>query len=123
MKRVFGQLYVKNSVEAVETYIEAFGATLGYHVKHDDGSYYHSELELGDFVVAVAEQTEKEDVATGNTMQLCMHYGEGNEKALFHAYEVLKEGASISIALGESDFSPYMADLVDKFGVRWCLFL
>ena len=37
-------LYVKNSVEAVELYKEAFGLDLGYHVKNPDGTYFHSEL-------------------------------------------------------------------------------
>lgn len=37
-------IYVRNSAEAVDFYCRAFGFELGYHVKNDDGSYYHSEL-------------------------------------------------------------------------------
>ena len=37
-------LYVKNSVEAVEFYIEAFRMILGYNAKNSDGSFLHAEL-------------------------------------------------------------------------------
>ena len=41
-------LYVKNSVEAVDFYSEAFGMTLGYNVKNSDGSFLHAELLKGE---------------------------------------------------------------------------
>lgn len=39
------------------------------------------------------------------------------------AYEMLKEDSEILFPLGPCDFSPLMADFIDKFGVRWCLFV
>ena len=41
-------LYVKNSVEAVEFYIEAFRMTLGYNAKNSDSSFLHAELFRGE---------------------------------------------------------------------------
>ena len=55
-------------------------------------------------------------------MQFCLHFGEGEEEALKKAYEVLKNNAEILFPLGPCEFSPCMADLIDKFGVWWCLF-
>lgn len=124
MLRSMMQVYVKGSNEAVELYLEAFGAALGFNVKNPEGNYYHSELDVCGHTLAVSEADAGEDTQiTGNTMQFCFHYGEGNEDTVRHAYEVLKEGSEIRFPLGPSDFSPLCTDLIDKFGVRWCLFV
>ena len=39
-------LYVKGSREAAKLYQEAFGAELGYHVLNEDGTFFHSELNV-----------------------------------------------------------------------------
>lgn len=124
MKRSMMQTYVKGSTEAVELYLKAFNATLGYHVKSSDGTYYHSELEIEGIILSVAESNESSNKPIpGNTMQFCLHYGEGNEAKVQQAYDLLKKGAEILFPLGSCDFSPLMADFIDKFGVRWCLFV
>jgi uncharacterized glyoxalase superfamily protein PhnB len=58
----------------------------------------------------------------GNTMQFCLHFGEGNSDKVRQGYEMLKEGSLILYPLGPVNFSPLMVDFVDPFGVRWCLF-
>lgn len=124
MKRAMMQIYVKGSVEAVELYIKAFNATLGFNVKRTDNTFYHSELDICGHVLAVSEANDTMDKSiTGNTMQFCFHYGEGNEESVKQAYEILKEGSKILFPLGPSDFSSLCADFIDKFGVRWCLFV
>lgn len=35
-------LYIKNTVEAVEFYKEAFGMTLGYNERFPDGTFMHT---------------------------------------------------------------------------------
>ncbi len=60
---------------------------------------------------------------TGNTMQFCLHYVEGEEDKVRHAYKMLQEGSKILMLLGPCDFSPLCTDFIDKFGVRWCLFI
>ncbi|HEX2927532.1 MAG TPA: VOC family protein [Ruminiclostridium sp.] len=121
MKRSLMQVYVKGSVEAVDFYKKAFDAGLGYNVKSPDGTFYHSELDVGGQIVAVSEAANEK--STGSTMQFCLQYGEGEEDKVKKAYEVLKEGAKILFPLGPCDFSTCMADFIDKFGVRWCLFV
>ena len=121
MKRLLMQAYVKGSSEAVELYQKAFDTTLGYHVKNSDGTYYHSELDICGNILAVSEASNT--LITGNNMQFCFHYGEGNEDKVRHAYDLLKEGSNILFPLGPCDFSTLCADLIDKYGVRWCLFV
>ena len=64
-----------------------------------------------------------EKAVTGNVMQFCLHYGEGNEEKVQNAYEVLKTDATVLMPLAPCEFSPLMTDLIDKYGVRWCLFV
>ena len=124
MKRIMMQMYVKGSSEAVALYLKAFDATLGFNVKSSDDTFYHSELDICGHTLAVAEANDSMDKRiTGNTMQFCLHYGEGNEEKVKKAYEILKEGSEILFPLSPSDFSPLCVDIIDKFGVRWCLFV
>lgn len=124
MYRSMMQIYVKGSGEAVELYLKAFNATLGFNVKSSDDTYYHAELDICSHILAVAEANDGMDKRiTGNTMQFCFHYGEGNEDMVKQAHEILKEGSEILFPLGPCDFSPLMTDFIDKFGVRWCLFV
>ncbi len=124
MKRSMMQVYVKGSKEAVGLYLKAFNAELGYNVKSPDGTFYHSELDIYGNILAVAEANDgADDRITGNTMQFSLHYGEGNEDKVKQAYDLLKEDGKIKFPLGPCDFSPLCADFIDKFGVRWCLFV
>jgi PhnB protein len=61
MKRSMMQVYVKGSREAVELYLKAFDATLGYNVKSPDGTFYHSELDICGHTLAVAEANDGMD--------------------------------------------------------------
>ncbi|MHC1723743.1 MAG: VOC family protein [Aminipila sp.] len=124
MKRSMMQVYVKGSQEAVGLYLKAFNGTLGYNVKSPDGTFYHSEIDICGHILAVAEANDSMDKSiTGNTMQFCFQYGEGNEEQIKQAYETLKESSEILFPLGPCEFSSLCADFIDKYGVRWCLFI
>lgn len=124
MKRIMMQIYTKGSGEAVELYLKAFNGTLGFNVKSSEDTFYHAELDICGHTLAVAEANNSMDESiTGNTMQFCFHYGAGNEDMVKQAYETLKEGSEILFPLGPCDFSPLCVDFIDKFGVRWCLFV
>ncbi len=122
MYRTLMQMYVKGSVEAVELYLKAFNGTLGFNVKKTESTYYHSEIDICGQTIAIAEADVDKSIP-GNTMQFCFHYGEGNEEAVKQAYDTLKEGSEILVPLAPCDFSSLMVDFIDKFGVRWCLFV
>ena len=121
MLRTLMQIYVKGSVEAVDTYQRAFHAEVLGLYPDDHGGYLHSELNVHGQIIAVSELTDS--LVIGNTMQFCFHFGEGGEEYVKHAYEVLKNEAAIHVPLGPCDYSPCMFSLVDKFGVFWCLFV
>jgi PhnB protein len=114
-------VYVKDSVEAVRLYQEAFGATLSNEARNSDGTFLHVELDVCGHIIALSER--KNAGIPGNTMQFCFHYGEGHDKAVERAYQVLKEGSQILHPIGPCFFSPCMAGFIDKFGVNWCLYV
>lgn len=109
-------IYVKNSVEAVELYIKAFGLELGYHVKNPDGTYFHSELyKDGEGFLSVVESAN--DNIGEQTVQLGITFADKAE--VQRAYTLLSEGGVIKTPIGPLPWSPCAADLVDKFGVWW----
>lgn len=139
MKRAMMQAYVNGSDQAVPLYIEAFGAKLGDAYPAADGTYMHAELEFDGYILAVAEAAEmtgyfegdteagravfaQKERVTGNTMQFCLHFGEGGTARVERAFAALAEGATVIVAPGPCGYSPCMTDLIDRFGVRWCLF-
>lgn len=121
MKRSMLQVYVKRSDLAVALYQRAFDAPLVSSYPNPDGTYYHSELDVYGQILAVSEAAE--DCVTGNTMQFCLHFGEGNEALVQKACDALLEGAHILRPLSPCEYSPLMADFIDRFGVRWCIFI
>lgn len=120
-------MYVKNSIEAVEFYKDAFGMTLGYNAKNDDGSFLHAELQKGDkSIFAVSENREEEIVRSMLTSkQPTMSCGINfdNDDELKHAYKKLSEGGHILRELGSLPWSPCSADVVDRFGVCWYIYV
>lgn len=120
-------LYVKNSVEALDFYLDAFGMELGYNAKNDDGTFLHAELlKGGKSIFAVSENNDEEIVRSMlATEQPTMSYGinldDNNE--LNHAYKILAEGGHVLRELGSLPWSPSSADIVDKYGVCWYIYV
>lgn len=127
MLRSMMQVYVKGSKEAVALYQKAFDAKLISEYKNDDGSYYHSELDVYGQILAVSEASYSGTFAdeartTGNIMQFCLHFGDEEIENVKKSFEILKTDSQILFPLGPCDYSKCLVDLIDKFGVRWCLF-
>ena len=85
-------------------------------------------IDLQGEILAIAERNSEyaivdEEMLTGNVMQFCLHYGEGNAEKVQKAYEILKTDAKILIPLAPCEYSSLMTDFIDKFGIRWCLFV
>lgn len=128
MIRSLMQAYVTRSDEAVPLYLEAFDGVLISSYLNENGTYFHSEIDIQGEILAVAERNSEdsnggEGTVTGNVMQFCLHYGEGNEEKVQKAYDVLKKDAKILVPLAPCEFSPLMADFIDQYGIRWCLFV
>ncbi len=108
-------LYVKNSVEAVAFYTKTFGFTLGYHVKNEDGSYYHSELCKGDqpMLSVVEGEGGREHI-----VQLGIEFD--NPEEVQRVYDAFcADGATVDMPICELPWSPCAASVVDKFGIWW----
>jgi PhnB protein len=123
MYRSMMQVFVRGSDKAAELYQKAFHAEMVASFPHDDGTYMHAELNVYGQILAVSEALECEESITGTTMQFCLHFGSGHEGLVHEAYHALHDGAKILFPLGPCEFSPLMVDLIDKYGVRWCIFV
>jgi PhnB protein len=124
MKRVLMQIYVKDRTEAFNFYKNAFNAELGYCEKDENGNIIHAELDICGQQIAVGEfYNEPKNQIIGNTMQFCLQFDKGEEHIIKRAYEAMQIDGKILSPLGSCFFSPYMADIIDKYGVHWCLFI
>jgi PhnB protein len=122
MFRSMMQVFVKGSDKALEFYQNAFDAEVLCSYPDSDGMIMHSELDVYGQILAISELTG-ENTVTGSTMMFCLHFGEGNEAAVKKIYNSLKDGAKSISPLEKCDYSPLQADLIDKYGVRWCIFV
>ena len=123
MHRSMMQTYVKGSDKAVALYQKAFDAELVASYPHADGTFMHAELNVYGQILAISEAPENEERITGTTMQFCLHFGKGKEELVQKAYNALKDGAKILYPLNPCEYSTLMVDLIDKYGVRWCIFV
>lgn len=119
------QVYVNNSIEAVETYCRAFGAKISFEIKNADKTEYeHCELSVNDeLILAVSETSELYDVSVIHQMKLQTMtfnaYELGSVEAVKNAYDVLSEGGLVLEAIHEVPWSKCCATVIDKFGVCW----
>lgn len=120
-------LYIKNSVEASKFYMDTFGLKLGYNARNDDGSYLHAELLRGEDSIFAVSENKDEEIARSmlESERPTMSYGINldNDDELAHAYKILADGGHILRELGALPWSPASADLVDKYGVCWYIFV
>ena len=124
MKRSLMQIYVKNSVEAMNFYQKALGAKVIADYRFANGTIEHAELDIHGQILSLSEfSPEFGDFAPGTTMQFCLHFGKGNENFVQQAYEALSVDALKPGELGKISFSPLFFALTDKFGVNWCVFV
>ena len=128
MFRSILQIYVKGSDEAFEFYKKAFNARIGFQDVDENGTVIHRELDVCGQAIAVGEannitQSGGNRRITGNTMQFCIQFGKGQEHKVRKAYETLLDDSKIITPFGELFFSPCGVELIDKYGVWWCLFV
>lgn len=133
------QISIFGTIEAAEFYKEAFGVTLGFAVKHDDGTYAHLSMMHGDTeLFTMGERGRLHDAENQNetTNQFFVN-NDNNEKttsptvgigiygltkeAIWNAYNVLKKDAIFFNPDGPQSLPWLELDfvIVDKFGVCW----
>ena len=122
LKRSMMQIYIKNSAQALEFYKQAFVAEVVSYLPNEDGTLLHAELDIYGQILALSE-SGYDAVITGNAMQFCLHFGVGKEEIVRRIYDKLRDGATVTFPIGECMFSPLMYELIDKYGVNWCVFV
>ena len=122
MRTVF-MAYLTGSIEAVEFYCRAFDATQKncFKASDDDDYYAHAEIVIDDqTVMALSEASHYGfSFAERNNMQFWMTFDD--EQSLVKACSVLSEKADIHSPLAPSEWCKLLADVTDKFGIRWML--
>lgn len=101
--------------------------TLGYHARHSDGSFLHAELMRGEASIFAVSESDDGEIAQSMlaSRRPTMSYGINldDDDQLAHAYRTLAEGGHILRELGQLPWSPRSADLVDRYGVCWYLYV
>lgn len=121
--KISPQVYVRGSMEAVDVYCKAFGASISLQVKDQTrDAYAHCELSVnGQLFMAVSEAPDTCDVSKKGVWQTMAFnaYDMGTEEAVRNAYDVLREGGTVIDPLGPCDWNRLCSNLIDKFGVFW----
>ena len=135
MLRSMMQVFVTDSVNALEFYQKAFNAPLRCRYVDETGTIVqHSELDLFGQAFAISDvsmttSASSPSIAKGNNMMFCLEFGEGveNEAIVRGIFEVLKEGAvnwdGDAPVLASCDYSSLQMSIVDKYGVVWCIYI
>lgn len=121
----YTQVYVKNSLEAVDLYCRAFGAEVTLEMKTPAGdAYEHCVLSVnGEPFLAAAEAQNPSDVevihrAKWQTMTFNV-FEMGSEEAVYKAFDVLSAGGVVIDPIGELPWSRCNATVIGKYGVCW----
>ena len=120
------QIYVKGSVEAVDFYIKAFNGTLGFNVKHEDGTFAHASIMVGENEILALCENEcytSETAGSHPVMQFNI-YDMGTKESVLNAYQVLSDGA-VENENPNGPAPPYWDEngynfaLIDKYNIWW----
>lgn len=121
----YTQVYVNNSLEAAQTYCDAFGAEITFAIKNDSGTAYeHCELSVdGEGFLALGEAKGPLDVEAIHKMRwetMTFNVFEmGSEEKVRHALAVLRDGGVVIDEIHELPWSKCCATVIDKYGVCW----
>ncbi|MCL2586644.1 MAG: VOC family protein [Firmicutes bacterium] len=119
--------YVDGIDEAVAYYQKVFDATFGETFMRKDGGYELVELRLSRGVSFWLAERKGDSaiegpVNTGNIMQMCIRYDKSDVAKLEKAYKMLKADAlEVKWELMKAAWTSHTCDLIDKYGLRWCL--
>lgn len=124
-------LYINHTLEAVDFYREVFGLSLGYHVKFPDGTYLHAELQKdGANVFAVSEapngalaEALRAFAQSGTPPTTSIGLRFDTREEIERAYHCLGKEGVVVRPLGPLPWSVCSADVLDKYGIYWYIYL
>lgn len=122
--RLGSTLYIRNTLEAVPFYIEAFGLEHGYSVKHPDGTYMHAALlRDGQEVFCVSECANLPVVNALLTTRAMPPTSLGLElptpEEARRAYDMLARDGNVIRPFDVLPWDGGSADVIDRYGVCW----
>ena len=123
MLRTLFQCYLRDSLAAVDAYRAAFGAKVVAQTLSPEGVNVHTELDLGGQILALSELPPGAEPAAGTTMEIALHFRADEQDLILRAFDALKDGAIVMSPPGPVFYSELMTEFIDRFGVRWCLFV
>ena len=115
--------YLTGSIEAVDFYCKAFGAQPRncFKASDSDDYYAHAEIVIGDHMILALSESSHYDIDFAERCNMQFWITFNDEQSLNKAYNVLKEQSEIHMKLAPCEWCKSLADLTDKFGVRWML--
>ena len=130
ISKIGPHVYVKGSADAVRLYKEAFGLEdKGAPAADSEGSiYYHALAKNDEFFIGISEvkylqdALKKENVDDTQPIMIFTVAFE-NEDNLRKTYDLLCVDGKPSTGLIVQPDAVIYCDLIDKFGVCWCLFV
>ena len=127
-------LFENNCEDAIRVYQEAFNADLSVMMKYSDANtendefvlknesekelIYHAQLDFnGQRIILADNLFDKQP--RGHTIYLVAFFK--TEIAVRRAFDILSDEAIILSEPKSLDYTPCVAGLIDKFGIRWDL--
>jgi PhnB protein len=112
-----------NARDVIETYKAIFGAEVMLNYTYDEemtddpallGKVFHAELKIGDLNLYLADSSETPDFSSIKLV------AEISDEAQAHrVFDQLAQGGEIIRDFETMSFGPTIADVRDKFGVKW----
>ena len=102
--------------EAIAQYVRAFGAEVKQVITYPEEEHkkgiMHSEILIHGQMVMMNDN----DFGPPDLIVIYK-----NREELMHSYEIMKEGGQVTAPMMETDYSPCVVGLRDRFGVKWGL--
>jgi PhnB protein len=115
-------LTLSDAASAIDFYKRAFGATERFRMDRLDGKVGHAEIQIGDSIVMVADESPRSDSRSpqslGGTTSGIFLYVE-NVDAVFDT--AVKAGAKVHQPLTNMFWGDRFGGLTDPFGHSWAL--
>jgi PhnB protein len=115
-------LTLSDAASAIDFYKKAFGATERYRMDRPDGKIGHAEIQIGDSIVMVADESSRSDSRSpkslGGTTAGIFLYVE-NVDAVFDT--AVKAGAKVHQPLTNMFWGDRFGGLTDPYGHSWAL--
>jgi len=100
--------------EAIDQYVKAFGAEVKVVIPYPEEEHKkgirHSEI----YIHGQRIMMNDEDLGPPDMVVIY-----DNQEDLMHTYEIMKEEGQVTAPMIETDYSPCVVGLRDKFGVKW----